>query len=70
MKPKIRIQLSVMMFIEYFIWGSWFVTMGTYLTKMGFQGTDIGNAYSTTAWAAIISAFFISLGTGIYNYKV
>ena len=61
MKPKIRIQLSVMMFIEYFIWGSWFVTMGTYLTKMGFQGTDIGNAYSATAWAAIISAFFISL---------
>ncbi len=54
MKPKIRIQLSVMMFIEYFIWGSWFVTMGTYLTKMGFQGTDIGNAYSATAWAGLL----------------
>jgi nucleoside transporter len=50
-----------MMFVEYFIWGAWFVTMGTYLTTIGFQGADIGNAYSTTAWAAIISSFFVSL---------
>ncbi len=61
MKNSIRIKLSIMMFVEYFIWGAWFVTMGTYLTGIGFQGVAIGNAYSTTAWAAIITAFFISL---------
>jgi len=61
MNMDVRIKLSVMMFLEYFIWGAWFVTMGTYLTTIGFQGSDVGNAYSTTAWAAIISSFFISL---------
>ena len=50
-----------MMFLEYFIWGVWYVTMGTYLTNIGFQGTDVGSAYSTIAWAAVISAFFVSL---------
>jgi nucleoside transporter len=50
-----------MMFFEYFIWGVWYVTMGTYLTRIGFQGNDVGSAYSTIAWAAVISAFFVSL---------
>lgn len=61
MKPLIRIQLSTMMFLEYFIWGVWYVTMGIYLTKIGFQGTEVGNAYSTMAWGAIVSSFFVSL---------
>ena len=61
MKPLVRLKLSVMMFIEYFIWGVWFVTMGIYLTKIGFQGTEVGNAYSTMAWGAIASSFFVSL---------
>jgi len=53
--------LSLMMFLQYFVWGAWFVTLGNYLTKIGFQGIDIGRAYSTMAWGAIISAFFVSL---------
>ena len=61
MNTKVRVQLSVMMFVEFFIWGVWFVTMGTYLSRIGFQGSDIGNAYSTTAWAAIISPFFVGM---------
>jgi len=61
MKSQIRVQLSVMMFLEYFIWGAWYVTMGIYLTKIGFQGKEIGQAYSTLAWGAIISSFFVSL---------
>jgi nucleoside transporter len=61
MKTTIYARLSLMMFLEYFIWGVWYVTMGTYLTKIGFQGTAIGSAYSTIAWAAVISAFFVSL---------
>ncbi len=61
MKKLLIARLSTMMFFEYFIWGVWFVTMGTYLTNIGFQGIEIGSAYSTIAWAAVISAFFVSL---------
>lgn len=61
MKATTHFRLSAMMFFEYFIWGVWYVTMGTYLTKNGFQGNDVGSAYSTIAWAAVISAFFVSL---------
>lgn len=50
-----------MMFIQFTIWGAWAVTMGAYLNKIGFSGVDIGNAYSTTAWAAIVSPFFIGM---------
>lgn len=61
MKTTTYLRLSTMMFFEYFIWGVWYVTMGSYLTSIGFQGTAIGSAYSTIAWAAVISAFFVSL---------
>lgn len=62
MGGKVRLQLSVMMFIQFFIWGAWFVTLGTYLASLDdFSGLAIGRAYSTTAWAAIISPFFVGL---------
>lgn len=62
MNQNIRIQLSVMMFLEFFIWGGWFVTMGTFLgTQLKASGVDIGLAYQTQSVGAIIAPFIIGL---------
>jgi nucleoside transporter len=62
MKSTTRIQLSAMMFLEFFIWGAWFVTLGTFLgTNLQASGAEIGNVYSTQSWGAIIAPFIIGL---------
>jgi MFS family permease len=51
-----------MMFLEFFIWGAWFVTMGTYLSKeLSSEGFQIAAAYSTQSLGAIIAPFIIGL---------
>jgi len=58
---KIRVQLSVMMFFQFVIWGSWYVPMSTYLGKIGFSGANIGDAYSTVNWGALVAPFLVGM---------
>jgi nucleoside transporter len=59
---QMRLRLSVMMFFEYFIWGVWYVTLGTWLgAQLHFSGKEIGLAAGTTALGAMLSPFLVGL---------
>jgi len=56
MKSFLLVRLWLMVFLHYFVWSSWYVTMATYTTKvLGFSGGQVGLAYGTTAVGALLS---------------
>src|SRR5438552_16425317 len=64
----VRTRLSVMMFLQYFVWGAWFVTLSTYLSSAQnadgariFSDNFIGAAFGTAAIAAMIAPFFVGM---------
>ena len=62
MNGMIRFKLSLMMFLEFFIWGAWFVTLNKYLANaFSAEGFQIGAAYGTQSLGAIIAPFIIGL---------
>ena len=61
MDAKTYFRLSLMMFLEFFVWGAWFVTLGTHLGSIGFTGSQIGYTYLMNNIAAIISPFFVGM---------
>ncbi len=62
MKGTIQAKLSVMMFLEYFIWGAWYVTMGTYMTaNLHSSGKEIGLAFGALAVATMVSPFIVGM---------
>jgi nucleoside transporter len=62
MSRAVAPRLSLMMFLNYVVWGSWYVTIGTYLTQtLHFSGTQAGAVFGTSALACMISPFFVGL---------
>ncbi|HUY35976.1 MAG TPA: MFS transporter [Pirellulales bacterium] len=57
---SIRARLSVMMFLQYFVWGSWGVEIGRYMTgELGFTGVQLGFVGTSTAIATMVSPWFM-----------
>jgi nucleoside transporter len=58
----IRVRLSALMFLQYFVWGAWFVTLGTFLGQtLKFDGIQIGAAYGTMALGAILAPLLVGM---------
>ena len=61
MNLTLRLQLSLMMFVQFFIWGAWYVTAPNYLSTIGFTATDFGLIYTVGPVAGMISPFFVGM---------
>ncbi len=60
-RSQVTAKLSVMMFLQFFVWGSWYVTAPNYLGKIGFGAADFTWTYSVGPIACIISPFFVGM---------
>lgn len=61
MKMSTRIQLLIMMFLQFVVWGAWYGQLSKYLTAIGFNGEQVGNIYSTFSVAMIVSPFVVGM---------
>src|SRR6476620_3311606 len=58
----VRAKLSIMMFLQYFLWGAWFVSMSSYISQtLGFSDAQKGLIYSTSPIGAIVAPFFVGM---------
>ena len=60
-KSNTTAKLSIMMFLQFFIWGAWYVTAPNYLGTIGFTADDFSWTYSVGPIAGILSPFFVGL---------
>src|SRR5439155_1500402 len=69
MQTALKTRLSCFMFLQYFIWGSWYVSMGTYLANtLKFDGEELGFAYGAFAIGATLSFVFKGEQSAIQFY--
>jgi MFS transporter, NHS family, xanthosine permease len=51
---NVRFRLTVMNFMQFFVWGAWLISFGAYLSKdLGFSGLQIGSIYGTMGVASL-----------------
>ncbi|VGO11507.1 Putative nucleoside transporter YegT [Pontiella desulfatans] len=59
---SVQARLGIMMFLQFFIWGAWYVTLGTYLSEtLKFDPAQIGRSYSAIPWGAVIAPFIVGM---------
>jgi nucleoside transporter len=62
LRLDLRIRLSIMMFLEFFVWGAWYVTLGTWMGQtLHFSGQQIGFAYGTNSIGAMLSPILVGM---------
>ena len=61
LSSSIQLRLSIMMFLQYFIWGAWYVTAPNYLATIGFTASDFGWTYSVGPIAGMLSPFLVGM---------
>jgi len=62
MQTQLKVKLSLFNFLQYFVWGSWYASMGAYLTNtLKFGGQEVGAAYGAFAIGSMISPFLVGL---------
>src|SRR3712207_4953590 len=57
---SVNVRLSVMMFLQFFVWGAWYTSIAVYMTNQN-MGTLTHWPYTVNPIAAIVAPFFVGL---------